>query len=736
MRHIVQVLLAGILLSLLSVNNSFATHIYGGDLTYTWLSGNTYNIKLTLYGDCAGDAYPRLRSSAPQIRILRNTNNMGILTLVLDTTTIAEVTPVCKAEANNTACKGGTIPGIVRYEFSNTYTLSSTSDRWRFIFEGNMGTGQQAGRSTATTNLSAAGIMYLESVLNNTTGNNNSPIFTSVPTPFFCVNQNQDYNQGAVDNDNDSLYFSLTAAISNGTIMSYRPGFSATKPVSVVTNTFKFDNKTGQMTFTPDIGQSSVVVNRIDEYRNGVLIGSSMREMSFIVFTDCNNTPPSFQINSDSVYGAGVDGTTLYTCVGTRAISFVLEPVDKNGDDITITASNLPTNSSFNVANNTTKKPKAQFYWDTQSLPVGTHTMYVNMKDDGCPLASNQTQAITVNIVEPFRASTEVLFPTRCYNRQYTAINIESGTDKKKIVVTKEGHPWSEYSDSSSRTVIRDSFTVGEYEITISSPYLPCSTVIPLKVVDSGYYPIPPLTRTKNLCINDAIEQLEAISIEGFNINYYNTDNIKISPIDAYNTQSPQTYTWLATQNIGNCESVADTFRVVVHPLPDVKNLTKGGSVCLGDTLELEAIGAATYEWLPKYRVKKRDDTSYYARVMEPDLYTVIGTSLAGCKNTDSFRITSTEDCCVFSYPSAFSPNGDGLNDGFKPIMYGNQGEYLFAVYNRWGQQVFITSNPRQYWDGTFNSQKCDVGVYFYKFRATCLTGHSEVKSGEVMLIR
>ena len=186
MRHILQVLLAGILLSLLSVNNSFATHIYGGDLTYAWLSGNTYNVKLTLYGDCAGDAYPRLRSSAPQIRILRNTSNMGILTLVLDTTTIEEVTPVCKAEANNTACKGGTIPGIVRYEFSNTYTLSSTSDRWRFIFEGNMGTGQQAGRSTATTNLSAAGIMYLESVLNNTTCNNNSPIFTSVPTPLFC----------------------------------------------------------------------------------------------------------------------------------------------------------------------------------------------------------------------------------------------------------------------------------------------------------------------------------------------------------------------------------------------------------------------------------------------------------------------------------------------------------------------------------------------------------------------
>jgi gliding motility-associated-like protein len=735
MRYILQVLLAGIL-SFFTVTDSFATHIYGGDLTYAWISGNTYSIKLTLYGDCAGDAYPGLRVSSPQIRTFRNNSPAGVLMLTLDTTTIKEVTPVCKAEANNTTCKGGTVPGIVRYEYSTTYTLNTTSNRWRFVFEGTMGNGQQAGRSTSVTNLSASGIMYLEAVLNNTTGNNTSPEFTSVPTPFFCVNQNQEYNQGAIDNDNDSLYFSLTAAISNGTPMSYRTGYSATKPLSVVSNTFKFDNQTGQMTFMPDIGQSSVVVNKIEEYRNGVLIGSTMREMSFIVFSDCNNTPPSLQINKDSVYGAGIDGTTLYSCMGTRAVSFIVEPVDKNGDNITLAASNLPLNASFNVTNNSTKKPRAIFYWDTQALQLGTYTMYVNMKDDGCPLSSNQTQAIALNIVEPFKVSTEVLFPTRCYNRQYTAINVNAGIAKKKIVVTKGGHPWSEYADSSTNTVIRDSFTVGEYEITVSSAYLPCSTTIKMNVVDSGAYPIPAFIRDKNLCVNDPVEDIDNISLDNLPINRYTLDGTLVDSKTGYNTNAPGTYSWIIKQQVGACESVADTFKVIVHALPQVKNLTKGGTVCLGDTIELKATGADYYEWLPKYRVKKRNDTSYYARVMEPDLYTVIGKTLDGCVNTDSFRISSTEDCCTFSYPSAFTPNGDGLNDGFKPVLYGNQGEYLFAVYNRWGQQVFITSNPRQYWDGTFNSQKCDVGVYYYKFRATCLTGHIEIKSGEVMLIR
>lgn len=736
MHYKLRLLLAGILLSLCFVNNSFATHIYGGDLTYTYVSGNTYRIKLTLYGDCAGDAYAGLKTGSPTINIYRNNTSAGSIRLTLDTTTIKEVTPVCKAEVNNTTCKGGTVPGIVRYEYSSNYILNTTSTRWRFVFAGVMNNGQQAGRSGAITNLNAAGIMYLESTLNNTIANNTSPEFTSIPTPFFCVNQNQEYNQGAIDADVDSLYFSLTSALDNGNPMTYRSGYSATSPISVGTNTFKFDNQTGQMTFMPDIGQSSIVVNKIEEYRNGVLIGTSMREMTFIVFNNCNNSAPAFEINQDSVLGAGVDGTTLNTCLGTKSVYFVLNPKDKNGDNITLTASNIPTGASFNVTNNGTKTPSAIFYWDTETLSVGKHTIYVNMKDDGCPLSSNQTQAVTINIVPQFSGNTEVLLPTQCLHKQYTAINIADGVPDKKIVITKGDHVWSEYTDSSANTTIRDSFTTGQYVITISSPHLPCSTVIPLTVADSGSYPFAPYIRDKNLCVNEPVESIEDISQDGFSINRYTLDGTKTNSRTGYSTSTPATYQWLVTQQVGVCESIADTFKVIVHPLPEVRNLTKGGTVCLGDTLELKAIGAATYEWQPTYRVRKREDGTYFARVMEPDLYTVTGISLAGCTNTDSFRVTSMEDCCVFSYPSAFSPNGDGVNDGFKPIMYGNEGEYLLAIYNRWGQQVFITSNPRQRWDGTFNSQQCDVGVYFFRFRATCLTGHTEVRNGEVMLIR
>jgi len=729
-------IIAGIIICLLNVINCYATHTYGGELLYKHISGNTYNVKLTIYGDCAGQSYPALISGKPIINIFKNATRVGNLSLILDSTSVKEVTPVCKAEENNTTCKGGTIPGIVKYEYSANYTLNGTSNRWRFVFNGDLGS-SQAGRSGSVTNLNTAGVMYLEAVLNNTGSNNSSPEYTSVPTPFFCINQNQEYNQGAIDHDNDSLYFTLSSALNtNGVTMLYAPGYSATNPVSVSNNSFIFDNNTGKMLFVPNISQTSIVLSKVEEYRNGVLMGSSMREMTFIVFSDCNNTPPSFIINKDSVKGAGVDGTNLFSCLGSKEVSIILNPVDKNGDDITLSASNLPDKSSFNITNNNTPNPNAVFYWDTKDQQLGEYTFYINLKDNGCPLSSNQTQSITVNIVPPFSITTSVKEPTRCLHKEFREIIVEFGTPQKNILIKRGDKIWGQYTDSSDVTTIRDSFTVGEYEIIVSSQSLPCSSSITMTVVDSGAYPIGPFVRNKNLCIKDAIEEVEMTTNDGLSINYYDLNNTRITLPLNYSTAIPATYKWLVTQNVGKCESVIDTFKIIVNPLPDVKSLLKGGNVCLGDTLELKASGAATYEWLPKYRVLKRNDTSSYTRIMEPDIYTVVGTSLAGCVNTDSFRITSIEDCCVFSYPTAFTPNGDGMNDGFKPIMYGNQGEYLFAVYNRWGQQVFITSNPRQYWDGTFNSQKCDVGIYYYKFRATCLTGRTEIKSGEVMLIR
>jgi gliding motility-associated-like protein len=65
--------------------------------------------------------------------------------------------------------------------------------------------------------------------------------------------------------------------------------------------------------------------------------------------------------------------------------------------------------------------------------------------------------------------------------------------------------------------------------------------------------------------------------------------------------------------------------------------------------------------------------------------------------------------------PTAFSPNGDGLNDFFRPALQSvDEGDYEFLIYNRWGQLVFFTTNPSIGWDGKTNGRPADPGAYQY----------------------
>jgi gliding motility-associated-like protein len=85
--------------------------------------------------------------------------------------------------------------------------------------------------------------------------------------------------------------------------------------------------------------------------------------------------------------------------------------------------------------------------------------------------------------------------------------------------------------------------------------------------------------------------------------------------------------------------------------------------------------------------------------------------------------------------PSAFSPNGDNKNDYFRPIL--NNVEVLeFSVYNRWGQRIFVTFSNEQGWDGRFNGEPCDMGVYFYKLRYRVLNREPNLLKGDMTLIR
>ena len=170
---------------------SYATHVVGVDLYYTYVTGNTYNITLVAYGDCAGAAFPSLSTSSPLICIYDGNTSVGSVSLTLQPPTKGvEITPVCPADSLLTQCTNiaYTIPGIKRFVYTGTYTLPYTSSVWRFLFTGNMGGGTSAGRGSTITNIVGPGstMIQLVDTLNNVVYHNTSPALTVLPTPFYC----------------------------------------------------------------------------------------------------------------------------------------------------------------------------------------------------------------------------------------------------------------------------------------------------------------------------------------------------------------------------------------------------------------------------------------------------------------------------------------------------------------------------------------------------------------------
>ena len=299
--------------------NASATHIYGGDFFYTWVSGNTYTISLVIYGDCSGSAFPFLTGATPQVEIYNGSTSITTITLSQQGSAV-EVTPVCPSQLGNTTCSNpsNTIPGIKKFTYSANYTLSGTSANWRFLFNGTMGSTTSAGRSTSITNAvvgtSAGSIMQLQATLNNTVGNNSSPVYTTIPTPFFCINKAANYNPGAVDANGDALSYSLVAGLEPGGTVTYVSPHTATAPLAASTGTFSFSSATGQLAFTPNLVQRSLVVNQVTETRGSTVVGTSMREMTFVVLNNCNNRPPGGFISNTSGGTLSNNNTTVTAC--------------------------------------------------------------------------------------------------------------------------------------------------------------------------------------------------------------------------------------------------------------------------------------------------------------------------------------------------------------------------------------------------------------------------------------
>lgn len=730
---------------LCSINTAKASHIFGGELLYTHLSGDNYKITLTLYGDCAGAAYQSLRGSAPIIYLYKDNTFTRQMTLSLEPN-VTEVSPVCPEYLGLTSCKDSTssIPGITRYIYSIT-TQMPPAAYWRILFKGEMSpnSNSYAGRSNSITNInfqSGGVVMFLEATLNNLTAPNSSPQFTTIPTPFYCINLKQQYNQGASDPNNDSLSFSLIPALKNETqSVTYIPPYTGLNPLSVQGTNFSFDNLTGQMSFVPDLIQYSLIVNRVEEYKNGVLVGSSMREMTFIVLDNCNNTPPNGDILASSISGGKIDGNNIINaCTDQNKLNFRIDGLDPDNNKVSLAINNLPTGATAIVNSNNSTNPSIDFNWDLTVVLPGTYNIYVTYKDDACPLSASQTIAYTIRVIKPLNITHDELISTNCRHQAYLKINLDGGYFPRTVTVTDTITKKAKTYIDSSGTIL-DSFAVGTYHITLSNnENIKCgSAEYYFQVEDRGVYPDPVFAENLDLCVDDSIQPFNLTPVDGATLIWYDYEGKMLPGEPTYTTTTPAIYTWYITQEISVCESVRDTLTVTVHDYPNITIKNMPEQLCIGDRVDFIVTGGVRYFWTSDQPIQyNRDSSEVFTQVLTPSTYYVKGISEYGCINYDSITYDNIEQCCTFSYPTAFTPNSDGKNDGWRVLQYGNAEYFILSIYNRWGQRIFTSSNPYEYWDGRFGGKDCELGTYYYYVRAKCFTGHVEETKGTFLLLR
>lgn len=171
----------------------------------------------------------------------------------------------------------------------------------------------------------------------------------------------------------------------------------------------------------------------------------------------------------------------------------------------------------------------------------------------------------------------------------------------------------------------------------------------------------------------------------------------------------------------------SDSVKVTVA---DFDNLQSVVSICDKFEVELKAQKVGTvFLW-------STGATTNSITVKDSGIYWV-ETKIDRCSVRDTFHVEGIPGFSEVYLPSAFTPNGDQKNDLY--FGYGESFEsFKLTIYNRWGQEVFTTSDSQMGWDGIYKEEEAPAGVYAYKvsYQTPCSENQIEEKLGTILLLR
>ncbi len=202
----------------------------------------------------------------------------------------------------------------------------------------------------------------------------------------------------------------------------------------------------------------------------------------------------------------------------------------------------------------------------------------------------------------------------------------------------------------------------------------------------------------------------------------------------------PATTAYVLTvfDNIGCPKPGRDT--VLVTVLPKV-NAYAGHdtSVVVGQPLQLNASGGEGYVWIPTTSLNSgniHNPIGVYDGSFDSIEYKVVVVDENGCADSSFVTVKVFRTNPQIFVPTAFTPNGDGKNDIFRPIAVGISKIEYFRVFNRWGEMVFNTTTNEQGWDGKINGKEQGTGTFVWLVKGVDYTGKAFFAKGTVTLIR
>ncbi|RYE12972.1 MAG: gliding motility-associated C-terminal domain-containing protein, partial [Sphingobacteriales bacterium] len=174
------------------------------------------------------------------------------------------------------------------------------------------------------------------------------------------------------------------------------------------------------------------------------------------------------------------------------------------------------------------------------------------------------------------------------------------------------------------------------------------------------------------------------------------------------------TYIVTVRDTLGCPTPVKDTILVNVIPALNVNAGPRDTSVVEDEPLQLLGTGAFTYTWTPGTWLSNTSIANPISNPQDTIQYILTGRDQNGCIGTDSINVyvfRVEEDMYV---PTAFTPNGDGMNDDFKPILLGMKSLAYFRVYNRFGELMFSTTQVDHGWDGIYKGKPQDTATFVW----------------------